>query len=131
MTAQLLDRPLARSASGTIPTRSVPTRRGEPVGPARRASRQPAFGRQVSGHSSARACAAVGAQTAAVRPVRPVAGGGRLYWTARGLAVLVSLVLLVAGVMLATVVGAFLAVSNEPLDAAAPAAAVVMAAPVG
>lgn len=129
MTAQLLDRPLARLASGTIPTRSVPVRHGEPVAPARRPSRQPsAAGRDLGRSATVRSCRGVGAGAASVRAV---AGESRLYWTRRGFAVMVSLVLLVVAVMLATAVGAFLSVSNEPLDAAGAAAAVVPAVPAG
>lgn len=48
----------------------------------------------------------------------------RLVWTPRGMAVMVLLVALVAGVMLSTMVGAFLAVSNEPaVEVLAPLAA--------
>ncbi len=41
----------------------------------------------------------------------------RYEWTARGLAVMLALVVLVVGVMATTLVSAFLAVSDEPLPA--------------
>ncbi len=51
----------------------------------------------------------------AVAPAPTVAT--RLEWTPRGIAVIVSLVAIVTGVMLTTLVGAFLAVSDAPLVA--------------
>lgn len=54
-------------------------------------------------------------------PVVTYAAGptSRLEWTPRGLAVMVVLVALIAGVMLSTLVGAFLSVSDEPIDVGA------------
>lgn len=72
------------------------------------------------GATRARACDV--SRPAEVLPapvVAPVAAAPatRLVWTERGIAVMVSLVALVLGVMLTTVVGAFLSVSNAPLVA--------------
>lgn len=39
----------------------------------------------------------------------------RLYWTRRGLAVILAVIALVVGFLMVTLVTAFLAVSNEPL----------------
>lgn len=49
----------------------------------------------------------------------PAADMGQLYWTRRGLAVMLALVALMVGVMAVTLVAAFLSVSNEPLPATA------------
>lgn len=82
----------------------------------------------------ARGCVVARPETLAADAPAPgadAAGGRHLYWTPRGIAVMVSLVAIVTGVMLATLVMAFLAVSNEPIDAgvSAPLAAAVDGVP--
>lgn len=67
------------------------------------------------GATEARACEV--ARPVAVAPRPAAATPTRLVWTSRGIAVMVTLVALVAGVMLTTLVGAFLSVSNAPLVA--------------
>ena len=77
----------------------------------------------------ARACE-VSRPAAVPAPVaRPAAVPTRLEWTPRGIAVMVILVALVAGVMFSTMVGAFLAVSNEPAALAPVAVAAAPALP--
>lgn len=53
--------------------------------------------------------------------VRRIVAEPRYEWTPRGLAVLLALVAVVVGLMAATLVAAFLAVSDAPLPAAPPA----------
>lgn len=104
---------------------------GEPVAPGRRASRGGGPVASVAvracevgrGSAGAPVAGAGRVSAAAAGPARVPVGGGRLYWTQRGVAVMVSLVLLIAGLMLATVTGAYLAVSDAPLDAAPAGAA--------
>lgn len=103
MTALLVEAPaVVRTAVPTRTTRRTPSR-------------------TPSRPSSATSCAGVGR-----RHLRLVGGTElapeRLYWTRRGLAVALALVGLVVGLMAVTLVSAFLAVSNEPLPAAAPTA---------
>ncbi|MFT3875024.1 MAG: hypothetical protein QM708_01140 [Propioniciclava sp.] len=74
------------------------------------------------------ACAAVSDERAvgveAVAAPAVVAAPTRLVWTPRGVAVMVSVVMITALFMFGTIVGAFFAVSNEPLTTpAAPAVA--------
>ena len=72
------------------------------------------------GATQARACdVSRPAEVVPAPAVAPVAAApaARLVWTERWIAVMVSLVALVFGVMLTTVVGAFLSVSNAPLVA--------------
>lgn len=62
------------------------------------------------GATQARAC-----DVARPAPLAPAPT--QLVWTPRGVAVMVSLVAIVTGLMVSTLIGAFLAVSNEPLIA--------------
>lgn len=106
MTALLLDAPAARASS--------PARTSSPVRPAPRAARTP----------TVRACSRIGRP--GFRLLAPLATSvpARLYWTRRGLAVALALVALVVGLMGATLVAAFLAVSDAPpTGRAVPAAA--------
>lgn len=64
------------------------------------------------GVAEARACD-VSRPAAEVAQVAPT----RLVWTDRGIAVMVSLVAALTGIVLTTLVSAFLAVSNEPIVA--------------
>lgn len=115
-------------------TRRRPARTGRPSSAHPSAgSRRPEPRRQAGwSGQGARGCTLT---RDAVRPVPPVAGsvgGGRLYWTPRGVAVMVLLVAVAVGVMLATMVVAFLAVSDAPAVAparAATALAATVAAP--
>lgn len=79
--------------------------------------------------SGARACAEVRSVTSVARPAAAPSASGRLYWTPRGVAVMVMLVAVVVGVMATTLVGAFLAVSNEPVAETALTAAFVAPQP--
>ena len=70
--------------------------------------------------TQARACEVErpAAVVAAPGPVPAIeAAPARLVWTERGIAVILSLVAIVTGLMVTTLVSAFLAVSNEPLVA--------------
>ena len=115
MTAQLLDYPTASQV------RVRPSRQGAgvPVAPHRQAPRRN-LGPQQRVWSVAQAAAPL-----------PVSAGveGRLYWTPRGLAVMIAAVALIAVAMLATIVVAFLGVSDAPL-VAAPLAATGDVAPI-
>ncbi|QIK73388.1 hypothetical protein G7070_15365 [Propioniciclava coleopterorum] len=72
------------------------------------------------------------AQGSSARPaVAPAVASGRLYWTPRGLAVMIALVAIVAVTMVATIVGSFLAVSDAPLVTPAPQAALAQPAAAG
>jgi len=64
----------------------------------------------------------------AVRPVPRTEALPRYEWTNRGLAVILALVIGVVALMSVTLVGAFLAVSDEPVPAR-PNVAVAVAAP--
>ncbi len=79
---------------------------------------------------AARACSAgaVAAPVAVPPTTSTAATPTRLVWTPRGVAVMVLGVLMTAMFMLATIVNAFLAVSDAPLpfDAKTPAAAVAL-----
>jgi len=102
MTAQLTDFPLGVHGGPRTASRPPAPR------PVRRPSARPTHVRWAS--AGARSCAGV--------PAAPVAGARRrMYWPARGVAVLVTLVALVVAVMGVTLVAAFLAVSDEPLPA--------------
>lgn len=122
--------PTPRRPGGVRPTPAS----GEPVAPGRRASRGGGPVASVAsvavracevgrGSTGAPVAGAGRVSAAAAGSARVPVGGGRLYWTQRGVAVMVSLVLLIAGLMLATVTGAYLAVSDAPLDAAPAGAA--------
>lgn len=121
MTAQLLDYPA--TASARVRQASRPA--GVTVAPHRQAPRRP----QGPAH---RPWSVAIASTPARTPtaVAPSAAPGRLYWTPRGLAVMVGFVAVVALAMVGTLVSAFLAVSPEPLMPAAPAPVLVAGAPV-
>ena len=101
MAAMLVEYPTILTAP--VPVRQAPKRRDE-----RTAAWTP---------RDARGCVNAG-RAEGVRVDAAAASGGRLTWTPRGIAVMVSLVAIVVGVMFATLVMAFLAVSNEPLEAA-------------
>jgi len=72
--------------------------------------------------------AAVHFEVDAVRPVPRTEALPRYEWTNRGLAVILALVIGVVALMSVTLVGAFLAVSDEPVPAR-PNVAVAVAAP--
>ncbi len=68
------------------------------------------------GSTQVRACDVE--RPAALVPVgAPAAPATRLVWTDRGIAVMLALVVIVTGVMVTTLVNAFLAVSNAPVVA--------------
>ena len=119
MTAQLLE---YTPESASVVRRVQAARSASPVAAS---GRRPATFRAEErwAGSRARACDVS-------RPSGPrvAASASRLEWTPRGIAVMVLLVALLAGVMLATLVGAFLSVSNEPLEAGTPSVAVALAA---
>lgn len=127
--------PTPRRPGGVRPTPAS----GEPVAPGRRASRGGGPVASVAvracevgrGSTGAPVAGAGRVSAAAAGSARVPVGGGRLYWTQRGIAVMVSLVLLIAGLMLATVTGAYLAVSDAPLDAAPAGAALAATASSG
>lgn len=104
MTAQLLDYPT------TAQVRVRPSRQaaGVPVAPHRQAARRNPGPQQREWsvvHGGAPRQAAASAE-------------GRLYWTPRGLAVMIAAVALIAVAMLTTIVIAFLGVSDAPIVAA-------------
>ena len=115
MTAQLLDYPA--TASARVRQASRPA--GVTVAPHRQAPRRP----QGPAH---RPWSVAIASTPARTPtaVAPSAAPGRLYWTPRGLAVMVAFVAAIALAMTGTLLVAFLAVSPAPIDAAPAAAGV-------
>lgn len=81
-----------------------------------------------------RGCSVSSLRATPAIPVAPVATDHvqKLYWTRRGLAVMLSLIIGVVAFMGFTIVSAFLAISNEPLDSTqlqAPAAAVAAVDP--
>lgn len=109
MTAQLLE----YTTPADVRARRVRAARAAALGAAD--ARNPAQANPAARWSTqhARACE-VSRPDGAVAPAAPAAPARtRQVWTPRGVAVMVVLVTLVVGVMLATLVGAFLAVSNE------------------
>lgn len=85
----------------------------------------PSAGRRAPTGTSPVGATRVSARTASAR--RRSGTAGRLYWTPRGVAAMVIMVLLTVSLMLATAVGSFLAVSGAPPRADAPAALVLAA----
>lgn len=109
MTALLLEAPVAKRAP--LPVRTT----------------APGRKRVTSG---VRSCVDVGRRHLALVPRAAAMTPGRLYWTRRGVAAMLLLVALVTSAAVATLVSAFLAVSDAPLAApAAPATVVALAAP--
>ena len=121
MTAQLLE----YTSESDVIVRRVQAARSASTATA--APHRPAAVRAETrwGSAQARACEVSRPARTPQRAQAPAAT--RLEWTPRGIAVLVLMVALLAGVMLATLVGAFLSVSNEPAGSA-PAVVVAMAA---
>ena len=109
MTAQLTDFP--RGASGSSRTAF------RPQGPARRPPAPRPVRRPAAGPTRIRWASPGARSCAGVTAVPGDDASRRLYWTERGVAVLVTLVALVVAVMGVTLVAAFLAVSDEPLPA--------------
>lgn len=118
MTALLQDLPpVVRSAAARDVASPSRSRAGRPTDPRTRSLSDP------RGHGPAARQLSAPAACDGLAPSRPIAAGstGRLTWTPRGVAVMVCLVLAVVAVMVITLVSAFLSVSDEPVDAIAPA----------
>ncbi|MDO5534134.1 MAG: hypothetical protein Q4F65_05735 [Propionibacteriaceae bacterium] len=120
MTAQLLE----YTSPSDVLVRRIQAARSASVAPV--APHRPAVVRAEERWkvSEARACDVA---RPAVAPA-PASVPTRLEWTPRGIAVMVLLVAVVIGVMCSTLVGAFLAISNEPLAPASAAAGLAPAA---
>ena len=116
MTAQLLDYPTTASARA----RQASGRAGVTIAPHRQAPRRPHGPTQRSWAMAVPAAPSRGRAEVSA-PSAPV---GRLYWTPRGLAVMVAFVAAIALAMTGTLLVAFLAVSPAPIDAAPAAAGV-------
>ncbi|WP_040160944.1 hypothetical protein [Nigerium massiliense] len=78
------------------------------------------------------ACADVVPAVPVAKPVaQPAAVLHRYEWTRRGLAVLLAAVGLLLAILLGTVVGVFLSISNEPVPATAPALTMAVSSDAG
>lgn len=124
MTAHALEFP----ATAEVRIRPARTGRPAPSRPTVTPHREGAARTTAWSHRQAQACA-VSVPAPRPAPASVPVGDGRLYWTPRGVAAMVWAVALTVGIMLATVVSSFLAVSDAPV--AAPPAPIAAAASSG